>query len=121
MNDFKSRNTASNIYAKYKEFGMKKFVLASLIFAACTVAGVGHVTANTDLFSIESIIENTYLGKVNLCDGNGIVCYVGEAFKSSNGRIYVSLDNATYWAQTSNDSRWAYMIRYNNNWCYFNL
>lgn len=99
---------------------MKKLVLISLIFAACA-AGIGYANVNPSLSSIESLVEDTYLGKVNLCDGNGIVCYVGEAFKSNNGRIYVSLDNTMYWAQTSNDSRWLYMIRYNNNWCYFSL
>ena len=67
--------------------------------------------------------EDRPMGTVNLCDPTGEKCVAPkEAFvDKNNGRVYVMINGNKYYAQSSNDERWPYMIRYQDRWFYFNL
>lgn len=102
---------------------MKKFIVILSAAIAFVVFGYNYSTAIEYENPVESTTQSgtEYLGLVNLCDGNGIKCLVAKAFRQVNGRIYVEVGKDNYWAQQSNDYRWSYMIRYDNNWLYFSL
>lgn len=107
---------------------MKQLLTTIIISLSLVITGITAYASNTPSTShsqeLISTLDTQYLGTINLCDSNGITCYVWYAYKNSAGRIYVcekTTDSERYFAQKSNDSRWEYMIRYNGNWLYFSL
>lgn len=121
---------------------MKQLLTTIIISLSLVITSIAAYAANTSSASYNqepiSISGNVdqYLGMVNTCNPDGTTCRTLHAFKDSdNGRIYlVSSTNVdddgntipdftfgAYYAQKSNDSRWEYMIRNNNNWEYFSL
>ena len=84
-----------------------------------------NYVAEESAIAAESSNQDKPLGSVNMCDSNGTKCYVWYAFQDAeNGRIYIKTTPdqvVKYYAQKSNDSRWQYMIWYNNSWLYFSF
>lgn len=118
---------------------MKKLLTTIIISLTLVITGITAYASNTSsiLHSKELIStfataddEDESLGPVNLCDPNGTVCLNANAYKDhETGRIYLKVINSRnqvesasdYYAQKSNDSRWEYMIRYENQWYYFSF
>lgn len=121
---------------------MRKFITTIIISLSLIITGsaVYAVNISSTLHDQElvSTLDNVdqYLGRVNTCDSDGMICSTWAAFKDSdNGRIYLVMGNFVdddgnikrfgntkkYYAQKSNDSRWEYMIRNGDNWEYFSL
>ena len=112
-------------------FIIKQLLTTIIISLFLVITGITAYASNTSSASHSKELISTfdtddkYLGEVNLCDPQGTLCYTKSAYKDSeNGRIYVLGFGGTYtrtYAQKSNDSRWEYMIRYDNNWYYFSF
>ena len=109
-------------------FIMRQLLTTIIISLSLAITGIAAYAANTSSAShsqgLISTLDTQYLGMINLCDSNGITCYTWHAYKNSAGRIYVSkhkTNSPIYFAQKSNDSRWEYMIRYQNDWYYFSF
>lgn len=120
---------------------MRKFITTIIISLSLIITGsaVYAVNISSTLHDQElvSTLDNVdqYLGRVNTCDSDGMICSTWAAFKDSdNGRIYLvdvrivtgdgkitDDSSAKYYAQKSNDSRWEYMVRIDNKWEYFSL
>lgn len=126
MNDFKSRDTASNIYAKYKEFGMKKIVYVLLAVAACIVFYQGKVYAeefvtNATFGMQTQNSKDTFIRPVVLSNSEVYAVIQAGLYQESNGRLYVFWKDRKYYVQKSNDPKYDYMIYDNETslWYYF--
>lgn len=114
---------------------MRQLLTTIIISLSLVITGITAFASNTSsiLHSKELIStfataddEDENLGPVNLCDPNGTVCLTANAYKDhNNGRIYLlgikGNGSDRVYAQKSNDSRWEYMIRYDNQWYYFSF
>jgi len=112
---------------------MRQLLTTIIISLSFVITGITAFASNTSsiLHSKELIStfataddEDERLGPVNLCDPNGTVCLTADAFKDhETGRIYLLIKSSPihYYAQKSNDSRWEYMLRYDNQWYYFSF
>lgn len=110
---------------------MRQLLTTIIISLSLVVTGITAFASNTPSTSHNQEQSFTFaadddkaLGLVNLCDPNGTICITNaNAYKDhETGRIYVTIGNSSkFYAQKSNDSRWDYMIRYNNQWYYFSF
>lgn len=116
---------------------MKQLLTTIIISLSLVITGITAFASNTssilhskELISTFATDDDEPLGPVNLCDPNGIVCLNANAYKDhETGRIYVKLINSRfqteqekeYYAEKSNDSRWEYRIRYEDQWYYFSF
>lgn len=104
---------------------MKKIFLILTVLSVFVLSGYNNIMAVEPSCLTEPAVfasGDKYMGNVNLCDPNGNICYVGEAYIDSvNGRVYVQFGSKKLYAQESNNSSWKYMVRHGEKWLYFSF